>query len=408
MLPYRDVADMPVTEYKPEPGDPPLGIYVHVPFCRSKCGYCDFCSHVPALGETGRYLAALKTEIGLRTCDRPVRTVYIGGGTPSFLGAEPLTAILRSLRNTFSLQPDCEITVEANPRDITADWLEACRSAGVNRLSIGVQSMRDKDLRFLERAHTAIEAVEAVRRARCAGFDNLGIDLIVDLPGHTPEITKETLTRAIAECAPEHISCYQLTCAPGTRLHAAVERGEVRMPDSDTEFAIFMATHKTLAELSYEGYEVSNFARTLAHRSRHNSAYWTHRDYLGFGPSAHSFLNPVRSWNASSLSRYCDSLEGGALPVADQERLTALQLASEIILLGLRTRDGFSHAKLRLLGVDLAAEKANALADAESDGLLLTDGDAIRPTLNGLALADHLALVLAPDTSNQDSVSSCH
>ncbi len=170
------------------------------------------------------------------------------------------------------------------------------------------------------------------------------------------------------------------------------------MPDADTEAAIFMATHETCEGLGYEGYEVSNFARTKAFRSRHNSAYWTHRDYLGFGPSAHSFLNPVRSWNTASLAEYCGSLERGELPEAGRERLTDAQRAAEIILLGLRTRDGFSLDELRkTCGVDLPAEKGPVLARAESDGLLHRNARRIQPTLKGLAVADQLAVSLAPE-----------
>ena len=375
-----------------------LGLYVHVPFCRSKCRYCDFCSRPPAPGDMDRFVRALKAEIRLRASDRPVRTLYIGGGTPSFLGIAPLSAILQALRRAFRLQLDCEITVEANPCDLTSDWLAALRAAGVNRLSVGAQGLRDEDLQFLGRTHTVADAVAAVQRARAAGFDNLGTDLIVGLPGHTPRITSEILTQAVAAFAPEHLSCYQLTCAPGTALHDDVKRGKARMPDADMESAIFMATHQTCKRLGYEGYEVSNFSRMKAFRSRHNSAYWTHRDYLGFGPSAHSFLNPVRSWNTTSFIEYCAPLERGELPRAGQERLTDAQRATEIILLGLRTCDGFSLEELQnACRVDLLAEKGWVLAQAESDGLIHRKAHRIKPTLKGMAVADQLAVDLAPE-----------
>jgi oxygen-independent coproporphyrinogen-3 oxidase len=321
----------------------------------------------------------------------------MGGGTPSFIGAERLGAVVEAIRSAFSLEPDCEITVEANPGDVTEEWLSAGRAMGVNRLSLGVQGMRDEDLRFLERRHSVAEAIAAARRAREAGFDNLGIDLIAGLPGHTAELTKEILGRAVAEFAPEHLSCYQLTCAPGTRLSEAVERGEVRLLDADEESEVFMATHETLERLGYEGYEVSNFARTPARRSRHNSAYWTHEDYVGFGPSAHSFMDPVRSWNTNSLEGYCAALERGELPSAGQEVLSDLQRAEEIILLGLRTREGFSLETLRReCGVDLLLEKRDAIDEAVSEGLLNCSADRIRPTLKGMAVADALAEELAP------------
>ena len=422
--------------------DTSLGLYVHVPFCRSKCLYCDFCSAPPASGEMDRFVRALEAEIRLRACDRPIPTLYFGGGTPSYLGIARLQTILGAIRSAFRLQDDCEITVEANPCDLTADWLSRCRAAGVNRLSVGVQAMRDDDLRFLGRAHSVADAVAGVQRARSAGFDNLSIDLIVGLPGHSPDatygrkpgdtipvsgpvslsgqtktsretsivspgflrghtpgITREILTQAIETFRPEHLSCYQLTCAHGTPLHTAVARGQARLLDAETESGIFFATHETCARLGYEGYEVSNFARTKALRSRHNSAYWTHRDYLGLGPSAHSFLCPVRSWNPPSLDAYCAPLERGSLPTAGSERLTPLQLASEIILLGLRTCDGISFAALRACGLDLLAEKASFLARAESDGLLRLTPDGIQPTLRGMAVADQLAVDLAPEVT---------
>ena len=382
------------------PGETGLGLYVHVPFCRSKCRYCDFCSHVPAPGEMDLYLRALETEVRLRESDRPVSTLYIGGGTPSFLGSDRLGVLLQLFRRAFRLERGCEITVEANPADVAGDWPAACRAAGVNRLSLGVQGMRDEDLHFLERGHTVAEAVAAGRRARAAGFDNVGIDLIVGLPAHSPGITKEILSRAVAAFEPEHVSCYQLTCAPGTRLHAAVEHGQVRMPDADTEAAIFMATHETCEALGYEGYEVSNFARARAFRSRHNSAYWIYRDYIGFGPSAHSFLNPARAWNTASSAEYAAALQRGESPRAGEERLTPLQQAAEIILLGLRTSDGFSLDDLRsVCGFDPLAEKGDALSGAASRGLLIRRAGRVVPTLAGMAVADHLAVELAPDTA---------
>ena len=375
-----------------------LGLYVHVPFCQSKCPYCDFCSRPPEAGEMDRYVSALKREFQRRASDRPVRTLYVGGGTPSLLRAESLCCLLDFLGRTFRIESDCEITVEANPADVSDDWLTGCRAAGVNRLSLGVQGMREDDLTFLGRRHTIAEAIRAAHCARAAGFDNLGIDLIVGLPHHTPTLTQEILGQAVDAFAPEHVSCYQLTCASGTPLHDAVTRGEVRMPDGDMESAIFMTVHEVLGKRGYEGYEVSNFSRTRELRSRHNSAYWTGHDYLGFGPSAHSFLNPQRAWNTTSLTQYCTLLEQGELPVEGREQLTDVQRAAEIILLGLRTCDGFSLNALREnCGVDLLSERAAVLESALANGLLHPIADRIQPTLRGMAVADRLAVDLAPD-----------
>jgi oxygen-independent coproporphyrinogen-3 oxidase len=349
-----------------------------------------------------RYVEAVMGESRLRAGGRPVRTLYFGGGTPSFIGIERLRAILRAIKGRFRLEPDCEITVEANPRDVTAEWAAGCREEGVNRLSIGVQGMRDEDLRFLGRAHTVADALSAVRCARAAGFDNLGIDLIVGLPGHTAETTRDLLRRAVAAFAPEHLSCYQLTVAPGTPLHRAVERGEVAMPGEEAESDVFFATHETCAELGYEGYEVSNFARAPALRSRHNSAYWNHDDYTGLGPSAHSFLDPVRSWNVDALAEYCTAMESGRLPESGREALTGHQLAAEIILMGLRTRAGFSLDRVRTAcGVELTDEKGGFVTRAVSVGLLRVGRGRIVPTLRGMAVADRLAVDLAPEASDR-------
>jgi len=345
-----------------------------------------------------RYANALAREIELRATPRPVSTVYFGGGTPSFLGADRLCAALARLREIFRLQPDCEVTVEANPADVTDEWLAAVRAAGVNRLSLGIQSLRSQDLRFLGRRHGVAEGMDVVRRAREAGFDNLATDLIVGLPGHTAEAVEDILDEAVEKLTPDHISCYQLTVAAGTPLAEAVARGEVKMPHADAGAEIFIAMHETLGRLGYEGYEVSNFARSEGYRSRHNSATWRGEDYLGFGPSAHSFLDPVRSWNISSTEEYCAILKHGELPVAGEERLTNAQRAAEIVMLGLRTTDGVSPGKLRALGFDLLAEKDAELSEAESSGLIRRSGDRVVPTLRGMALADRLAVELAPDT----------
>lgn len=341
------------------------------------------------------YLNALLAELRLRATPRPVATVYIGGGTPSFIGAERLDSMLDAIGVTYSLDTHCEITVEANPADMTAGWLAAARESGVNRLSVGIQSIRDEDLRFLGRRHSVDEAVSAFKRARAAGFENLSADMIVGLPGHTPEITRELLQRLVSELSPEHISCYQLTVADGTPLHDDVQRGLAELPGDETEADIFFATHQTLAALGYEGYEVSNFARTPTLRSRHNSAYWAHRDYLSFGPSAHSFIMPVRSWNTRSLREYCERLSHDELPVESSEELTRKQLAAEAVMLGLRTKDGVAITLLEDFGYDILSQRLESLREAEAQGFIIREGNFIKPTLMGMAIADRLAETLA-------------
>ena len=237
-----------------------------------------------------------------------------------------------------------------------------------------------------------------MKALRDGGFSNVGIDLIYGLPGQTTSEWEDDLHRAVAAYAPEHLSCYQLTYAPGTPLTAALDAGEFEALSGEAERDLFLSTHRMLDGLGYEGYEVSNFARTPALRSRHNSAYWNHTDYLGFGPAAHSFIHPERSWNVKDCDAYCDALLEGRLPVEDSETLTASQLAAERIMLALRTRDGLDlRAFTREFAVDLRATRAETLARLEKDGLIRLRGDRLQPTLAGMAVADALAVELAPD-----------
>ncbi len=382
------------------------GVYVHIPFCRRKCLYCDFYSRPPAdAGEIDRFAAALIYELELRAAGargRSVRlcaqtntcvgTVYFGGGTPSMLGADTLRRILRAIRERLSVAALAEITVEANPLDVTADWSARCLDAGVNRLSIGVQSLDEGDLRFLGRLHHADDGPRAVKTARDAGFREVGIDLIYGLHGQSADALRDSINRAVEVCRPEHISCYQLTYAAGTPLGRDVEAGRIPRLHPDEEYELFVAVHRRLAELGYPAYEVSNFSLGDAHRSRHNSNYWRHVPYVGLGPSAHSFEPPVRSWNLASTEKYCSLVEQGRLPVAGSEALSQEQLAAEMVMLALRTTDGLDlELYRRRFGRDFADANRDALRDAVSCGRITMSECRIRPTLDGLAVADALA-----------------
>ncbi len=275
------------------------GLYVHIPFCKTKCPYCDFYSVTDAT-LISAYLAALDAEARLYRDQFPAfDSLFLGGGTPSWLGEAQLAALMKNLRRHFTFAPDSEITLEANPDDITADKLALFRDLGINRLSLGVQSFDEAELRFLGRRHTARQTEAAIDLIRAAGFTNLGLDLMYGLPGQTLDAWLKTLETALS-FAPEHLSCYQLTLAAETPLRTPmarrVARGELSLPDEETQREFFLLTANFLTARGYLHYEVANFARqgpqagSLCHYCcRHNLKYWTRTPYLGLGPAAHSF-----------------------------------------------------------------------------------------------------------------------
>jgi len=388
--------------------DPPgIGLYVHVPFCRRKCRYCDFYSRPPQEdpAELDRFVAAVAREAELRSkgvrlsgqADTfpPVGTVYLGGGTPSMLGAERLVTLLDAARDRLDVSSDAEITVEANPLDVTPGWAGAARAAGFNRISIGVQSVIEEDLRFLGRLHRAPDGPRAVETAQHAGFDEIGVDLIYGLPEQTPGMLRERISRALDACRPTHVSAYQLTYHAGTPLWDELRAGRCRRLSEDEEYALFVTLHEELAGRGYRAYEVSNFSLADEHRSRHNSNYWRHVPYIGLGPSAHSFDPPVRSWNVSDIGAYCSALEGGSLPTEGSETLSDDQLAAEMVMLALRTTDGLDLGRYgERFGRDFLEANEAAVQSAIDRGRLVVAGSHLRPTRDGLAVADRLAAEL--------------
>ncbi|MBI9090864.1 MAG: radical SAM family heme chaperone HemW [Desulfobacterium sp.] len=316
-------------------------LYIHVPFCIKKCPYCDFYS-VAKLSLKERFVDALLTEISLREdCAgaSAIDTIYFGGGTPSLLTPREIERILSRIRDHFNLATDCEITLEVNPGTVGPGYFEEIRRFGVNRLNMGVQSLCDEKLGFMERIHSAEVAGQALHAARRAGFDKLGFDLIYGLPGETETAWRKDLDKAL-KFHPEHLSCYMLTYEPGTPMHKALEAGRISPLRDETTAALFKFTSTHLAAHGYLHYEISNFAAGPAHRSRHNRKYWNLVPYLGFGPSAHSFGRGTRSWNHADVRRYGDDLDQGVLPVAETEILTLEQVLTERVMLGLRTSDG--------------------------------------------------------------------
>ncbi len=369
------------------------GLYIHVPFCRSKCAYCDFYS-ITDDSRVGGYLEALTLEMEYHRGFAPAfDTVYFGGGTPSCLSADQLAGLLQRLRSAFSVSPKSEITVEVNPGDVDASFLQRLRQAGFNRLSIGVQSFDDAILAGLGRRHCGQESLEAIEAARRAGFDNLSVDLIYGVPGQSLELWRQTMETALG-FRPEHLSCYELTLERGTPMQRSVEAGKMSLPGEEEGYRFFSTTSAFLEYRGYTHYEVSNFARTEALISRHNHKYWDHTPYLGLGPAAHSFGGNGRWWNHRDLGRYMSDLLAGQMPVAGKEDLSPEELRLEALYFGFRTKRGINNPAFReRYGMDLLQEEESALRGMREEGLIRIDGEVLSPTLRGLALADRLCLL---------------
>ena len=318
----------------------PLGLYLHIPFCKQKCAYCDFYSLAAAEGRMDAYTAALCAHLGETApfaAGHTVDTVYFGGGTPSYLGPERLKRLLKTVGKKYRLSKDAEITLEANP-DSAGDWktLRALRKAGVNRLSLGMQSACDEELREIGRVHTMDQVRAAVEAVRKAGIDNLSLDLIYGLPHQTLARWQENLAAAV-ELAPEHLSCYGLKVEEGTPLYARRETAD--LPGDEAQAEMYLFTVDFLASHGYTQYEISNFAKP-GYASRHNLKYWTLGEYAGFGPGAHSDFGGVRYAYAADLEGYLRGVAGHAPLLSESERIPPLDRDTEYLMLGLRTVQG--------------------------------------------------------------------
>lgn len=369
------------------------GLYVHVPFCRSKCAYCDFYSITDHDG-VDAWLEALALEMEMYRGFAPAfDTVYVGGGTPSCLPADRLAELLRQARSAFPVVPEAETTVEVNPGDVDAAFLGRLREAGFNRVSIGVQSFDDSILNVLGRRHNGHESLEAVESARMAGFENLSVDLIYGVPGQSLELWRRTLDTALA-FRPEHLSCYELTLERGTPLHRRVEAGQAAPLCEEEGYRFFSTTSAFLEDNGYDHYEVSNFARAESHVSRHNHKYWDHTPYLGLGPAAHSFRGNLRWWNHRDVDRYVRDARSGRKPVEGREALSQEELRTEALYFGFRTKRGiYGPAFRERYGLDLFRDEETALRGMKEEGLIRLDGEVLSPTRRGLALADRLCLL---------------
>lgn len=369
------------------------GLYLHVPFCSAICPYCDFAVLTGGAEKRRRFVASLLEEIALWAESewRGFDTIYFGGGTPSALEAAQIGEILEAVYATFPDSREARIFLEANPEDSSPEAFAALRALGVATLSLGVQTFEPQELAFLGRRHTPEQAERSFHLARDAGFPTVSLDLIFGLPDQTPERWRRSLESAVRLGA-DHISCYQLTIHEGTPFGFRRDRGHLAEMPEPAQAEIFHLTHQLLGDAGYEGYEVSNFARAPEHRSRHNQKYWRHVPYLGVGPSAHSFDGKRRWWNERKLGPWEAKINQHTRPIADSETLTPGNLALEALMLGLRTKDGLDLGEFReRYGVELEARNADLLERAHENGLLVREGERLKPTLAGFAVADGLA-----------------
>ncbi|TWW01734.1 radical SAM family heme chaperone HemW [Chitinophaga pinensis] len=315
------------------------GIYLHIPFCKQACYYCNF-HFSTSLSQQPALVQQLLREIDLQhnyLSGAPVSSIYFGGGTPSMLPQADIQLLLNKLRDTFPVNPDAEITLEANPDDLSPEKLDALRAAGINRLSIGIQSFHEPDLRWMNRAHDSQQALQCIHHAKAAGFDNLTIDLIYGGPTLTDEGWAANVQQAI-DLGVQHLSCYALTVEPGTALDQFIRKKKVAAVDSDKAARHFEQLMQWTAKAGYEHYEISNFALPGWH-SRHNSSYWQGQPYLGLGPSAHSFNGDSRQWNIANNALYIKSLQEDKVPF-ELEELTPVMMLNEYIMTTLRTSQG--------------------------------------------------------------------
>jgi oxygen-independent coproporphyrinogen III oxidase len=369
------------------------GLYIHIPFCKSKCGYCSFYS-IKSLNLIPDFIDALNKEMKFYSkLFTSFNTVYLGGGTPSLLSPQQLETILKTVGKFYRIDHHAEITIEVNPGDVSLEYFRALRLLGINRLNIGIQSFDDNILKFLGRRHNSAEAIAAINDSRKAGFDNIGIDLIYGVHGQNISLWKKTLQKALSH-APEHISCYQLSLDTGTPLHKEYALQDINLPAEKEQLTFFQVTASELEKAGYIHYEVSNFARQESLKSKHNMKYWQHVPYLGLGPAAHSFLSNKRWWNTSAVKMYLNEIAQGKMPSENSETLSLEQLQLEDLFLGLRTSTGIDLKLYKTrYGTDLLEDKKTIIDALIKNKLMELKDGFLRPTRAGMAVADSLALI---------------
>ena len=366
------------------------GIYIHVPFCKTRCAYCDFYS--TTLQELKpRYVEAVCQELAMRhkyLQDEDIRTIYFGGGTPSQLAWEDFKKLFASIDNVYGMKDCVEITLEANPDDLTEEYVKMLATLPFNRISMGIQSFHEPTLELIGRRHTATQAIEAVHRCQNYGFQNISIDLIYGLPAETPEQWKQDLQTAFSLDV-QHISAYHLTYEQGTRLWQMLQRKEITEVDEDTSVELFRILCEQMQQAGFEHYEISNFARP-GYRSHHNSAYWHEVPYLGCGPGAHSFDGKSREWNVASLANYILAIEHG-LRDFEQEELDIDTRYNEFVMTRLRTCEGLNLNDVKQkFGKPYYDHCLHLASPYLLQGLLAQKEDALKLTPKGIFVSDDI------------------
>jgi len=369
----------------------PTAIYIHIPFCDHKCIYCDFYSIITS-DNIESFLTSLKREINyysqLHSKERGVISVFFGGGTPSLMSPDYIKEIIELTKEKFSFASEVEITLETNPGTVDKNKLSDFRKAGINRISIGIQSFDEDDLKFLTRIHDKQTAINTVYSAVEAGFENISIDLIFNLPGQTKEKWKLNLEQAIS-LPIKHISAYSLILERGTILNKLVLDGKVQIQDEDYDAELYEITIDYLNEHGFIQYEVSNFAKP-GYECIHNKAYWEYKDYFGFGPSAHSFINGKRWWNYSSLKRYISEVNEKQNAMMNFEELTKEQMRNEYIMLALRSK-GLNLAEyINSFGAEWLDKHSRDFEIMKNEGLVEIEHNLIKLTPKGYAICDEI------------------
>ncbi len=365
------------------------GIYIHIPFCKQACHYCNF-HFATSLHYKEDLIKALLKEVTLQKDyldDEPIETIYFGGGTPSLLSIEELTAILSTINENFKVKDGAEITFEANPDDITEEKLIDWKEAGITRLSIGVQSFFEEDLKWMNRAHNAEQAIQNLQLAR-NHFDNITMDLIYGLPDLSNEKWKHNVDTAISLGIP-HLSCYALTVEPKTPLDKMIKLKKSKDVSPDKQSEQFLLLMEWLTEAGYEHYEISNFAKT-DYRSKHNSSYWQGKKYLGLGPSSHSFNGKERQWNIANNNAYITSINSSTIP-AEKEILTETQRVNEYIMTSLRTVEGLKFENIVFTETITTEELLRKSQRYINSGLINIKNETLILTKEGKLLADGIA-----------------
>ncbi len=380
---------------------PPIGLYVHVPFCASKCAYCDFASYAGREADIPRYVDAVVREItrrGAETGHPKAGTIFLGGGTPSLLDELQATRILDALFEAFPLEEGAEITCECNPGTLTAPLTQTLRKAGVNRLSLGAQARQSRLLRLIGRTHHWENVIASAEIARKAGFDNINLDLMLGLPSQTVADVRETLEAALA-ISPTHLSCYSLTVEEGTPICRDITAGKLALPDEDIERDMYELARQTLAEHGFDHYEISNFARA-GYACRHNVGCWTRVPYLGFGCAAHSFFAECRAGNPSQLDAYLAGEEPRLVPInflqePQTEQISREEARFESMMLGLRMTRGVKDEDFtRMYGMSIREAFGEKLEKPINGGLLEWHKGALRLTRLGMDLQNNVLVDL--------------